>query len=520
MNYQISNKEKITLEKNFSDKKFNLVESNIISLIKKGCSQNWLINVLAVSYAKQKKFLKAELTFLKLIKLEPNDFDNYFNIANLYRETKKYTKCLEYLFLAIKIQPNNIKALTLISSISFKIKNYQISLYYTNLILESDPSNIEALNIKSVTLLSIGKFRDALKSFKRIAKLEGFKPEYLSDIAVCYIYLGELDKEMEYIKLSESNESAKYNKGIIQLTNGNYKDGWDNYELGLKNKTRILKKGFEKFQILPEWKPCLHKKSVLLIGEQGLGDEIMFSTIIGSLKNKVEEVFIYCDQRIKTILKHKYPFIKFMTLEDENFKKIQSRIPIGSLPKYFRRYEKDFLHNKKPNSQDSKNSKLSNNNRIDKKIIGLSWNTTNQKFGPERNIKLEDFMEILSDHNLRFLNLQYGNHENDINNIEKKLKRKIFINDNVDNKYDLQGLSKKIMDCDVILTIDNSTVHLSGFMNKKCFLMLPFTSDWRWQKNRKDTPWYPSVKIFRQTIKNDWRPVLKDAHRSIINSNF
>ena len=70
--------------------------------------------------------------------------------------------------MAIKIQPNNIKALTLISSISFKIKNYQISLYYTNLILESDPSNIEALNIKSVTLLSIGKFRDALKALKEL----------------------------------------------------------------------------------------------------------------------------------------------------------------------------------------------------------------------------------------------------------------------------------------------------------------------------------------------------------------
>ena len=119
-------------------------------------------------------------------------------------------------------------------------------------------------------------------------------------------------------------------------------------------------------------------------------------------------------------------------------------------------------------------------------------------------------MEILSDQNLSFLNLQYGNHENDINYIEKKLKRKILNNENVDNKYDLQGLSKKIMDCDVILTIDNSTVHLSGFMNKKCFLMLPFISDWRWQKNRKDTPWYPSVKIFRQTIKNDWHLPLYD----------
>ena len=76
------------------------------------------------------------------------------------------------------------------------------------------------------------------------------------------------------------------------------------------------------------------------------------------------------------------------------------------------------------------------------------------------------------------------------------------------------------MDCDVILTIDNSTVHLSGFMNKKCFLMLPFISDWRWQKKREDTPWYQSVRIFRQNINRDWGPVLRDVHRSIINLNI
>ena len=87
-------------------------------------------------------------------------------------------------------------------------------------------------------------------------------------------------------------------------------------------------------------------------------------------------------------------------------------------------------------------------------------------------------MEII-DKNLNFVNLQYGNHENAIKNIRRKNWRKVFINDNIDNKNDL-WTGKKIMKCDAVLTIDNSTVHLSGFLKKR-FLMLPFIADWRWQ---------------------------------------
>ena len=72
---------------------------------------------------------------------------------------------------------------------------------------------------------------------------------------------------------------------------------------------------------------------------------------------------------------------------------------------------------------------------------------------------------------MNFVNLQYGNHENAIKNLEDKIGRKVFLNDNIDNKNDIYGLAQKIKKCDAVLTIDNSTVHLSGFLNKTTFLI-------------------------------------------------
>ena len=142
------------------------------------------------------------------------------------------------------------------------------------------------------------------------------------------------------------------------------------------------------------------------------------------------------------------------------------------------------------------------------KTIGLSWHTTNKQFGPERNINLDYFTPILEDKNLNFINLQYGNHEKEIISLESKLNRKIFINRKNDNINNIDSLAENIKKCDLVITIDNSTVHLSGFLNINTFLLLPFVSDWRWQKSRNDTPWYSSVKLFRQKTKNDWTKVI------------
>ena len=195
MQYQLHQLDRNQLEKNFLGQNFKLVEKDACLFIKKGCKDLWLYNILAVAYAKQKKFQLAEENFLKIIDLDPGGFDHYFNLANLYRENREYNKCIKFLLLALKIKPKNIKALVLLSGIYYKIKDYKNNLSCLNLILSIDPLNIDALANKSVLLISIGKFQEALDCFFEVLELivnGNIKNNLLSDISACYIFLGDL----------------------------------------------------------------------------------------------------------------------------------------------------------------------------------------------------------------------------------------------------------------------------------------------------------------------------------------
>ena len=507
MNNQLSTIEKETLEKNFLKQNFQFVEKKIKGLLANGYNEEWMNSVLAISYVKQKKYDDAEKEFINIIKKEPKELSNYLNLANLYRETSSYKKCTEILNKALLLSPNDLSTLKLLSALQFSLNDFEKSLIVTNKILKINPVDIQILKQKSVILISIGEFEEALKVFKKVYELDNNK-EILSDISVCYLHLGDLDKSRYYNELAEENQNAQYNLGIINLINGNFKQGWVGYEIGLSNNARILRKGHQKFENLPYWKPGKNYNSIVLIGEQGIGDEIMFSTIIDDLSNHLKTIYYYCDPRLENIFQRKYPYLKFV--ESDNKKNIQSKLPIGSLAKYFRTTKESF------NSPSTEDSSLSSSKMNKIKTIGISWHTTNKQFGPERNIDLNLFSNILSNNKFKFLNLQYGNHNQEIRAIEDRLGKKIFEEKENQNFTNLDGLAEKILDCDLVISIDNSTAHLSGYLNKLTLLLLPKVSDWRWQQSISKTIWYDSVKIIRQNVKFDWSASIKQIEQFLI----
>ena len=504
MNNQLSPIEKEILEKNFLKQNFKFVEKKIKYLLANGYNADWMNSVLAISYVKQKKYDDAEKEFINIIKKEPKELSNYLNLANLYRETKAYNKCIEVLNKALLLSPNDLKTLKLLSALYFSLNDLEKSLIITNKILRIYPEDIQILKQKSVILVSIGEFEDALKSFKKVYELNNNK-EILSDISVCYLHLGDLNKSRYFNELAKENLNAQYNLGIINLINGNFKQGWNGYEIGLSNNARILRKGYQKFEKLPNWEPDKNYNSVVLIGEQGIGDEIMFSTIIDDLSNHLQAIYYYCDPRLENIFQRKYPYLKFMA--SDNIKNIQSKLPIGSLAKYFRTTKESF------NSFSTQDSSLSFSKMNKIKTIGISWHTTNKQFGPERNIDLDLFSNVLSNNEFKFLNLQYGNHNQEIRAIENRLGKEIFEEKENKNFTNIDGLAEKILKCDIVISIDNSTAHLAGYLNKLTLLLLPKVSDWRWQQSISNTLWYDSVKIIKQDVKFDWSSSIKQVEQ-------
>ena len=510
---------KNSIEQNFLNSNFFEVEKEVNKILNYGNKDPWIYNILAVTYAKQNKFELAEKYFLGLIELVPDDFDAYFNTANFYRNIGKFDKSINMYAICHNKKPNDLKTLLFLSVLSTKLERDEQALIYINLIINIDPLNKDNLLQRAICLLKLGNFRDALDCFHKIGKIYGYNNEINSDIGVCHFHLGEYKKAYKYYKISVEMDSVKYNIAILNLIEGNYKEGWNGFDFGISQGGRILREGHEKFDNLPFWDPNIHSESVVLIGEQGIGDEIMYSTILGDLLESVKEVFLFCDPRIKNLIIRKFKNIKFIdnkSVIDVN--RFQSRLPIGSLPKFFRNSEEDFntsrLVNYKPEVE--KLEKLDQKlKKYNKPIIGISWHSKNKQFGPSRNIQLSSFIPLFKNDNFYFMNLQYGDFFNEINIIESKLKKQLFIKDDIDNTNDIEGFAAKITKCDIVITIDNSTVHLAGVLNTKTFLLLPKLCDWRWQKNRLDAPWYGNVRILRQRSPDNWDDQIDEIRRMI-----
>jgi len=242
------------------------------------------------------------------------------------------------------------------------------------------------------------------------------------------------------------------------------------------------------------------------------------------LNNK--KVYCLVNNKLIDLLSKSFPKVNFITkITNEKF---ESHIPIGDLAaisvssifdlkKYSGSYfnaisEKEFLLKLK-----LKKYQVDNKH---KKICGISWISKNEDYGIEKSISLKELIPILEVQDYIFVDLQYG---------DTSKERKMLINqtgidilkvDEIDNFNDLNGLSSLINFCDEVITVSNSTAHLSGSLGKKTLLLKSKGRGniWYWSNDNCQSYWYNSIKIFEQKKINEWKNVIQDVRDYLINN--
>ena len=146
--------------------------------------------------------------------------------------------------------------------------------------------------------------------------------------------------------------------------------------------------------------------------------------------------------------------------------------------------------------------------------IGISWKTLNKK-QQYRNIDLKQMLPILSNPNCDFINLQFGEYENDLQNLRANYGINIQTITDIDNYNDIENLSALINCLDLVITIQNSTAHLAGALGKNTWIMLTKNARWHWLTNEKKALWYPTVTLFRQEKIGDWNGMINSIGRDL-----
>ena len=146
--------------------------------------------------------------------------------------------------------------------------------------------------------------------------------------------------------------------------------------------------------------------------------------------------------------------------------------------------------------------------------VGISWKSSGVK-SKDRNIPLHKLASLFPNNDFEIINLQYGEIGKDKKVLEKNKGRKLVYFDDLDYKNDLEGIAALISNCDLIITVGNAVAHLAGALGKHVWTLIPTDSQWWWHYNRKESLWYPNLKIFRQKERENWNYVFKLLEQEI-----
>ncbi|CBS91612.1 tetratricopeptide repeat protein [Azospirillum lipoferum] len=321
-----------------------------------------------------------------------------------------------------------------------------------------------------------------------------------------------------------TNTQARFNRSIALLTLGRLAEGWDEYEQGwAASSGRFPQVGFP--QPLWDGKPLADggqgDGALLVWGEQGLGDEVMFASLIPQLVRDGLRVVLDCDARLAPLFARGLPNVTVVARTEPLLSSrltapdVVAQIPAGSLPRLMRRRIGDFAGRQPPFLKADPGRVAELRRRIGNghghRLVGLSWSSKNASVGHLRSIPPDRLAGALDGADVKLVSLQYGD-------VAAEAAAAGIADPGLDAWADIDGLAALIAAMDLVVSVDNSTVHLAGGLGCPAWALLPHAADWRWMQGCDDTVWYPSVRLFRQEAPGDWDGVLRKLRKALAES--
>lgn len=502
------------LEVLFNSSDFKNLEKKAKELIAKYKKIPVLHNILGVALQKNNKSDEAILNFKEAISLQSNFEQAHNNLGNILQDLERYDEAIQYYKKAIKANPNYADAYSNLGNSLSQLGKFNEAVINQTQAIKLNPSNANFYTNLGSSLTDLGKYDEAIVNHKKSIKLNPNFAEAYSNLGMALAEVGEFDQAIrnhqKAVSLNPSYTQAILNESVIRLKLGDFKTGWKKYEarLGLSVKMR--------YQTEKIWDGKYLDGTLLVWCEQGIGDHIIFCSMLNDLRKLAKNILLEVDERLKKLLDRYFKQIDFLNIKIINFQdgiknNFDKHIAIGSLGQYLRNSKEAFKTSPKKYLIPSSEEKKVLDGKINKKkfIVGISWKTLN-KLQQHRNISLKEMHPILSNHDCNFVNLQFGDCDDDLNYIKTKYDINIQSLKNIDNYKDIDNLAALINCLDLVITIQNSTAHLACALGKNTWIMAAKNARWHWLKDTNNSVWYPSAKIFRQEYNGDWNKVISN----------
>jgi len=367
----------------------------------------------------------------------------------------------------------------------------------------------------------------AVEQYETIKRVVGDDPLVESNLGIVLTLQGRLDAAMDAHRralggapegLTPLRVILLWNTGLTLLASGRLREGWDAYEaripLGLGPRTRAP---------LPEWGVTGDDpRSVLVVGEQGVGDEVLFGSCLSDLPDGAGRVYVECDPRLVSLLSRSFPKARVGPHGTWSAPSVtaspgegpEAYIAAGSLPRRYRRDHASFPADgaylrPDPEKVAGWRARLANLPCGIK--VGISWRSVRAGVQRRRDYAtLRAWAPILRRSDMQFVNLQYGDCERELLDVERQLGITIHRWDDLDLFDDLEGVAALIAALGIVVAPRNAVAHLAGAVGTKTVMLAnPYT----WSDlGTGSLPWFPAVTPVYRAPGGTWdSPIEKVA---------
>jgi Flp pilus assembly protein TadD len=462
---------------------------------------------------------EAVMAYRRAAELAPDHADAHANLGLALFRLDRLEQAVEAHRMAAKLRPDGARIWVNLSAAEVDLGDPDAALESARRALKLEADLPEAHNAAGMALKVKGMAADAIAAFETAIRLRPDYDKAYNNLGNVLQAQGRFDESMaaygKALEVTPDYAEAQCNKGMLHLLLGEFEPGWRGYEFGMgmrRGRTRLRNPQGERWQGAE-----LAGRTVFVSAEQGIGDQIMFASLLPDLLERGVTCLVKLDDRLQPVLRRSMRGLSLIP-DDDTAASLVGRyavdyhLPIGSLCRWLRPTLASFplrsgYLRADPAQRDSFRGRY--RERFGgRPVVGVSWRGGTGEVARARSIALTAWAPILIQREFGFVNLQYGDCRADLASVRRDIGVEIFHDDAVNPLKSLDDFAAQTAAMDLVLSIDNSTVHMAGALNVPVWALLPAVPDWRWLLGRTDSPWYSSVRLFRQSIAGEWAPVI------------
>lgn len=453
----------------------------------------------------------------RAIALKPDYAEAHFNRGRTLQGMQRWAEAVESYRKAVELDPSSVDAQHGLADVLNAMRDYEGAIASIDRAIARRSGDAALLTTRGNILADAGRLEEALASHGAALACQPEFVEALNNRAFVQRELLRFDEAAaDYeraIALAPGFAEARWNLGLLHLLRGDWRKGWENYEARFEKANAAAVK---LDSVAPEWcGDAMEGRRILLFGEQGFGDVIQFARFVQHFSNGGAHVVLRVKKKLHRLLSGIAPGIE---LSDTNAPPpiADHQLALMSVPHALGMTAEAFapmipyLH-AEPARVEMWRERLGSHGFK----VGICWQGNPvPRIDRGRSIPLREFRPLADIDGVRLVSLQKHDGVDQLDSKPQDLivERPSLSFDETDAFVDTAAM---IANLDLVITSDTAIAHLAGAMGKPVWVALKRVPDWRWLLDRDDSPWYPTMRLFRQRKAGDWADVMQRIARAL-----